>query len=90
VKRVWWLIGLLSATAAASYLCRVNLSVTGTLLHERIRFSQVVMGGRSALSCWDMRLFQVPAGMLADRFGARRVLIFAALWWWREPCSWRA
>ena len=26
-------------------------------------------------------LFQVPSGMLADRWGARRVLLWAAVWW---------
>jgi len=30
---------------------------------------------------WSYALFQVPGGLLADRFGPRRVLALAGLWW---------
>ena len=79
--RVWRLVGLLSATASASYLCRVNLSVAGVLLMKEYGFSQVVMGRVFSAFLLGYALFQVPGGMLADRYGARRVLAGAALWW---------
>ncbi len=79
--RAWLLVALLSATATASYLCRVNVSVAGDLLMREFGLSQVQMGRVFSAFLLGYALFQVPAGMLADRFGARRVLAGAALWW---------
>jgi ACS family glucarate transporter-like MFS transporter len=80
-RGAWWLVGLLFATAAASYLCRVNVSVAGALMMKEFGLSQVVMGRVFSAFLLGYALFQVPAGMLADRYGARRVLAGAALWW---------
>ena len=77
----WWLVGLLSATATAGYLCRVNLSVAGALLMEEFHLSQVEMGRVFSAFLLGYALCQVPGGLLADRFGARRVITIAA-WWW--------
>jgi ACS family glucarate transporter-like MFS transporter len=46
----WPIVGLLSLTATAGYLCRVNLSTAGALLMEEFELTQVGMG-RAAL-CW--------------------------------------
>lgn len=77
----WLLVGLLCATATASYLCRVNLSVTGALMMRELRFSQIEMGRLFSAFILGYALFQVPAGMLADRWGAPRVFAIATLWW---------
>ncbi|MBI4876907.1 MAG: MFS transporter, partial [Acidobacteria bacterium] len=80
-RRGWWLVGLLSLTATASYLCRVNLSVAGVLLMREFGLSQVALGRVFSAFLLGYALCQVPGGMLADRFGARRVLAAAALSW---------
>ncbi len=80
-QRAWWLVGLLSATATASYLCRVNLSVAGVLLMKEFGLSQIEMGRVFSAFLLGYALFQIPGGMLADRFGARRVLVVSAFWW---------
>jgi ACS family glucarate transporter-like MFS transporter len=77
----WLLVGLLCATATASYLCRVNVSVAGALLMGEFRLSQIEMGRVFSAFLLGYALFQVPAGALADRLGARRVLAGAALAW---------
>lgn len=77
----WLLVGLLSATATASYLCRVNISVAGVLLMREFSLTQIEMGRVFSAFLLGYAMFQVPAGMLADRFGARRVLTGAALCW---------
>ncbi len=79
--RGWWLVALLSATATASYLCRVNLSVAGVLVMREFGLTQVQMGPVFSAFLLTYALAQVPAGKLADRWGARRVLIAAACWW---------
>jgi ACS family glucarate transporter-like MFS transporter len=79
--RPWPLVFLLSATATASYLCRVNISVAGALLMKDFDLSQIQMGRLFSAFLLGYALFQVPAGMLADRWGARRILLLSA-WWW--------
>jgi MFS transporter, ACS family, glucarate transporter len=80
VKR-WTLVALLAATATASYLCRVNVSVAGALMMKELALDQIGMGRVFSAFLLGYALCQVPAGMLADRFGARRVLGIAALSW---------
>ena len=77
----WSLVGLLAATATASYLARVNVSVAGALMRDELALDPVAMGRVFSAFLLGYALCQVPAGMLADRFGARRVLAFAAFSW---------
>jgi ACS family glucarate transporter-like MFS transporter len=77
----WALVGLLAATATASYLCRVNVSVTGVLMMEEFHLSQPEMGWIFSAFLFGYALCQIPGGMLADRFGAPRVLAWSSLWW---------
>lgn len=80
-KVPWRVISLLCSTATASYLCRVNVSVAGALLMAEFGLSQVQMGRVFSAFLLGYALFQIPAGWLADRWGARSVLILSA-WWW--------
>ncbi len=75
------LVWLLSATATASYLCRVNASIAGALLMRDFGLSQVEMGRVFSAFLLGYALCQIPGGALADRWGARRVLMVSA-WWW--------
>jgi ACS family glucarate transporter-like MFS transporter len=77
----WGLVALLSVTATASYLCRVNLSVVGVLVMREFGLTQVQMGPVFSAFLLTYAFAQVPAGLLADRWGARRVLIAASVWW---------
>jgi MFS transporter, ACS family, glucarate transporter len=77
----WSVVALLSATATASYLCRVNMSVVGALLMGEFHLSQIAMGRVFSAFVLGYALAQIPAGMLADRWGARRVLL-ASAWAW--------
>ena len=79
--RRWWLVALLCGTATASYLCRVNVSVVGVLLMKELALDQVQMGRVFSAFLLGYALMQVPAGIVADRWGARRVLALGA-WWW--------
>ena len=72
---------LLCLTATASYLCRVNISVTGALMMRDLGFSQIEMGRLFSAFVLGYAIFQVPAGAAADHWGARRVLAWAAVWW---------
>jgi len=80
-RRPWAWVALLCATATASYLCRVNVSVAGAQLMEELRLSQAQMGRVFSAFLLGYALFMVPGGMAADRWGTRRVLEVAS-WWW--------
>jgi ACS family glucarate transporter-like MFS transporter len=80
-RRQWAWVALLCATASAAYLCRVNVSVAGALLMEELHLSQAQMGRVFSAFLLGYALFMVPGGMLADRWGTRRVLEWAS-WWW--------
>jgi ACS family glucarate transporter-like MFS transporter len=77
----WRVISLLCATATASYLCRVNVSVVGAFLMADFGLSQVQMGRVFSAFLLGYALFQVPAGWLSDRWGAGRILTLSC-WWW--------
>lgn len=77
----WPIVALLCATATASYICRVNVSTAGLLLMNEFGITQVGMGRVFSAFLLGYALFQIPAGVLADHWGARRVLALAA-WLW--------
>jgi ACS family glucarate transporter-like MFS transporter len=81
MSKAWRLVALLSVTATASYLCRVNVSVTGVMMMRELGLSQEAMGRIFSAFLLGYALCQIPGGMLADRFGAARVLGWAALAW---------
>jgi MFS transporter, ACS family, glucarate transporter len=80
-KQPWKLVVLLLATATASYISRVNVSTAGPLIMQEFGLTQVQMGTVFSAFLLGYVLFQVPAGMLADRWGAARVLALAAGAW---------
>jgi ACS family glucarate transporter-like MFS transporter len=60
----WLIVGLLSLTATAGYLCRVNLSTAGALLMEEFELTQVGMDRVFSAFLLGYARFQIPAGAL--------------------------
>lgn len=81
MTRAWRLVALLTFTATASYLARVNVSVAGVEMMREFGLSQEAMGRVFSAFLLGYALCQIPGGMLADRFGAVKVLAFAAFGW---------
>ena len=77
----WSLVAMMSATATAGYICRVNVSTAGALVMQEFGLSQIAMGRVFSAFLFGYALCQVPGGALADRFGAHRALAVAA-WLW--------
>ncbi|HEY3382950.1 MAG TPA: MFS transporter [Vicinamibacterales bacterium] len=75
------MVSMLAVTATAGYICRVNVSTAGVLLMKEYSLTQVEMGRVFSAFLVGYALCQAPAGALADRWGARRVLA-AASWLW--------
>jgi ACS family glucarate transporter-like MFS transporter len=77
----WALIFWMFLISAVAYLDRVNISIAGHFIQEEYRLSNVQLGWIFSAFVLGYALFQAPGGRLADRFGPRRILLFAAIWW---------
>lgn len=77
----WRMVGVLCATATASYMCRVNVSTAGAMMMDEFHLDQQAMGRVFSAFLLGYALFQIPAGALADRWGTRKTLTLAA-WLW--------
>ncbi|HVH72285.1 MAG TPA: MFS transporter, partial [Candidatus Dormibacteraeota bacterium] len=77
----WFLVFLLFIVSAVAFLDRVNLSIAGAKIAEEFAISNVRLGFVFSAFLFGYALFQTPAGWLADRFGARRMLTLGVLWW---------
>ena len=64
-----------------NYFQRVNISVAGDSIMKDFQLTQTQMGTVFSAFVLGYTLFQVPGGILADRFGPRRVLACAMATW---------
>jgi ACS family glucarate transporter-like MFS transporter len=77
---------LLAATATAAYLCRVNIWVAGALVMDEYGLSQTQMGWVFSAFLFGYTLCMLPGGLLADTWGAKRMLALAAWGWVAVTC----
>src|ERR1039458_9707301 len=77
----WVLIFWMFVISAIAYLDRVNISIAGHFIQEEFHLSNVQLGWVFSAFVLGYALFQAPGGRLADRFGPRRILLLAAVWW---------
>ena len=73
---VW--LGLLSAVA---FLDRTNISVAGIQLGREFGIDNIHLGWVFSAFLLGYASLQIPAGLVVRRFGPRRVLLFAGVWW---------
>jgi MFS transporter, ACS family, glucarate transporter len=77
----WNMVALLTLITALTYLDRLNLSIAGKYIQDDFRFSNQTMGWILSAFVWGYALCQIPAGWAGDRFGPRRMMTLAILWW---------
>jgi ACS family glucarate transporter-like MFS transporter len=77
----WNILLLVMVATGLTYLDRVNLSIAGHSIESEMHFSTLTMGWIFSAFLLGYALMQVPGGWAADRFGPRRVLALAILWW---------
>ena len=77
----WILIAWLFVLSAIGYLNRVNISVSGEYISQEFHLTPVQLGWVFSVFTLGYALFQAPTGRLADRFGPRRILALATVWW---------
>jgi MFS transporter, ACS family, D-galactonate transporter len=79
--RRWRIAFLLSLGVLVNFFDRINLSVSRDALHDSFGLSLVAFGYLSSAFSWTYALMQMPAGVLLDRLGVRRVGRISALLW---------
>jgi MFS family permease len=67
--------------AFITYVDRVCISQAAPFIARDLGLSPLEMGAAFSAFAWAYALFEVPGGWLADRFGPRRVLSAAVIWW---------
>lgn len=67
--------------SAISFLDRTNVSIAGTQLSHEFGLGNQRLGWIFSAFLVGYASFQIPAGMLAVRFGPRRVITFGVLVW---------
>ncbi len=77
----WWIASMLTAFAFVSYLQRINISVTAALMAPELHLSKVQLGQIFSSFLIGYAIFQVPAGLFADRYGTRITLALSAILW---------
>ncbi|MDB5780240.1 MFS transporter [Caballeronia mineralivorans] len=81
-SRVRWIVaGMMWAAIAVNYIDRTVLSAAAPRIQSDFHLSAVQMGVVMSAFFWSYALLQLPAGMLADRFGQKKILGLAVLWW---------
>ena len=77
----WTLIMWMFVISAISYLDRVNISIAGKAIAGEYHFTDIQLGYVFSAFVVGYALFQAPGGRLADKFGPRRTLTAAVVWW---------
>src|ERR1035438_5432655 len=74
---VLWLLVL----SAVAYLDRTNISVAGVEIGREFKIDNAHLGWVFSAFLIGYAAFQIPGGVLARRFGPRRVLALSVIWW---------
>lgn len=77
----WTILLLLFLISIIMYIDRVNISVTARHMIPVLGLTNVQMGQIFSAFVLGYALFQIPGGWLGDRWGARRILTLAVIWW---------
>lgn len=77
----WRIIALIFCVYVLMFFDRVNISIAAKFIMPEFGLSQLEFGGIFSAFVLAYALAQIPGGWLGDRFGPRRVMTWAILWW---------
>jgi ACS family glucarate transporter-like MFS transporter len=75
------LVFMLFVISAIAFLDRTNISVAGVQMRQEYGIDKIRLGWVFSAFLIGYAAFQVPAGWLAARFGPRKLLTAALIWW---------
>ena len=77
----WRILLLLLLISIITYIDRVNISVTARHMMPALGLTDVQMGQIFSAFVLGYALCQIPGGWMGDRWGPRRILTLAVIWW---------
>lgn len=80
-RRRWGIAVLLGFGVLVNYFDRVNLSVSQAALHAAFGISTITFGYLLSAYSWTYAAFQLPSGLILDRFGVKLVGRVGTLLW---------
>ena len=80
-RELRYVLTLLAFSVFINYIDRGNLSIAAPMLKDELRISASQLGILLSSFFWTYGLFQIPAGLLVDRFGIRGTYAAAFLLW---------
>jgi MFS transporter, ACS family, glucarate transporter len=76
----WSVVALVAFVTGLTYVDRLNLGIVAKNFQEEFNFTTQTLGWILGAFSLGYAWFHLPGGWLADRFGARRVLAGAIVW----------
>ena len=77
----WIVLGLVAFASSSAYLTRYCISAANTTMQAELGFDDKQMGWILASFSLGYLFFQVPGGMLGNRFGTRFAFAFVSAFW---------
>lgn len=77
----YWVLFIVCLVYLITYLDRVNISVAAPMLLKDFGISKVELGMVFSSYAISYALFQIPVGMLGDKYGPRKVLAAIVAFW---------
>src|SRR5258708_15399120 len=77
----WLILAVLTLIMIVTAFGRLNLGISAKYLQEEFSFSTQTMGWILGAFALGYALFQIPWGWAGDRYGPRKTLTVALLWW---------
>ncbi len=75
------LVSWLFVLSAIAYLDRTNISIAGIQISREYGLDNTHLGWLISMFLLGYALFQIPAGLLVQRYGSRISLLAGVLWW---------
>lgn len=86
--RRYFIMALLFSLTVINYIDRVNLSIAAPAISKYFHWDAVTMGWVFSAYMWSYIIFQIPSGMLVDRYGSYKVASASvSLWSFATVCT---
>ncbi|MGP8245732.1 MAG: MFS transporter [Bryobacteraceae bacterium] len=76
-----WVLFIMCLMYMITYLARVNISAAAPAIMKELNLTKVQMGIAFTAFVFPYAVFQLPVGMLGDKYGPRKVLSLIVLLW---------
>jgi ACS family glucarate transporter-like MFS transporter len=81
IRRPRRILAYLFLVSVVTYLDRVNISIATLSIATEFGLDRVHIGVVFSAFVVGYMLFQIPGGWVGDRFGHKRTLVYALIWW---------